>query len=59
MLIFHNTAHARHSGRHEMFRGRLVPCSEVPARADFVEAELRRRALGTWRDAGAADRALL
>ena len=29
-----------------MFRGALVPCFEVPARADHVLAELQRRALG-------------
>ncbi len=34
MLIVHNPIHARHAGRHEMFRGRLVPCHEVPARLD-------------------------
>jgi acetoin utilization deacetylase AcuC-like enzyme len=30
-----------------MFRGALVPCFEVPARADHVLAELQRRKLGT------------
>ncbi|RZL86358.1 MAG: histone deacetylase family protein [Variovorax sp.] len=29
-----------------MFRGELVPCFEVPARADFVLQELARRGLG-------------
>ena len=29
-----------------MFRGELVPCLEVPARADFVLQELVRRGLG-------------
>lgn len=30
-----------------MFRGRMVPCHEVPARLDFVLAELQRRPLGS------------
>jgi len=47
MKIFYNDRHALHHGRHEMFRGELVPCFEVPARADFVLQELRSRGLGT------------
>ncbi|MES2103799.1 MAG: histone deacetylase family protein [Pseudomonadota bacterium] len=47
MLIFHNPFHHLHQGRQEMFRGRLVPCHEVPDRLDHVLAELRRRPLGT------------
>ena len=46
MLIVHNPDHARHAGRHEMFRGRLVPCHEVPQRLDHVLAEVRRRGIG-------------
>jgi acetoin utilization deacetylase AcuC-like enzyme len=42
----YNTHHTLHQGRFEMFRGELVPCFEVPARADFVRQELERRALG-------------
>jgi acetoin utilization deacetylase AcuC-like enzyme len=58
MLTIHNPLHARHEGRHEMFRGRLVPCHEVPARLDHVLAELQRRPMGELRtpeDFGAAD----
>jgi acetoin utilization deacetylase AcuC-like enzyme len=44
--IFANPDHARHSARHEMFRGKLVPVHEVPARLDFVLAELARRPVG-------------
>ena len=47
MKTFHNPDHARHAGRQEMFRGRLVDCHEVPARLDFVMTELQRRPLGT------------
>lgn len=46
MLIFHNPAHHGHEGRHEMFRGRLVPCHETAARLDYVMAELQRRPVG-------------
>jgi acetoin utilization deacetylase AcuC-like enzyme len=46
MKTFHNPHHTRHAGQQEMFRGRLVDCHEVPARLDFVMAELQRRPLG-------------
>ena len=46
MRTIFNAAHAGHRGRFEMFRGELVPCFEVPDRADLVLAELQRRALG-------------
>jgi len=59
MLIFHNTSHHLHAGRHEMFRGRLVPCHETPARLDHVLAELARRRFGELREPGALDMALV
>jgi acetoin utilization deacetylase AcuC-like enzyme len=46
MQVFYNEHHALHHGRHEMFRGELVPCVEVPARVDHVLHELRARGLG-------------
>jgi acetoin utilization deacetylase AcuC-like enzyme len=46
MQTFHNPHHAGHAGQQEMFRGRMVPCHEVPARLDYVLDELRRRPLG-------------
>jgi acetoin utilization deacetylase AcuC-like enzyme len=46
MLLIHNPDHHLHSGRHEMFRGQLVPCHERPERLDQVLAEWRRRPLG-------------
>ena len=46
MITFFNDQHALHHGRREMFRGALVPCFEMPARADFVLQELLRRGLG-------------
>ena len=46
MRTFYNDRHALHHGKLEMFRGELVPCFEVPARADFVLQELARRRLG-------------
>ena len=49
MLTVHNPLHRLHEGRHEMFRGRLVPCHETPQRLDHVLAELQRRGLGPLR----------
>jgi acetoin utilization deacetylase AcuC-like enzyme len=49
MLTVHNPVHHLHAGRHEMYRGRLVPCHEVPDRLDHVLAELKRRPLGELR----------
>ena len=49
MLTIHNPQHHLHQGRHEMFRGRLVPCHETPDRLDHVLAELRRRAFAPLR----------
>ncbi|MEZ5645675.1 MAG: histone deacetylase family protein [Burkholderiaceae bacterium] len=49
MKTFTNPLHAQHAGRHEMFRGRLVPCHEGPDRLEFVLAELRRRSQGEIR----------
>ncbi|MGE3174761.1 MAG: histone deacetylase family protein [Planctomycetota bacterium] len=46
MRTLHNALHSLHSGRHEMYRGRLVPCHEVPARLENVLTELRRRPQG-------------
>jgi acetoin utilization deacetylase AcuC-like enzyme len=46
MITFYNHLHAQHQGKVEMFRGALVPCFEVPARADYVLSELGRRQFG-------------
>ena len=46
MITFFNAIHHTHHGREEMFRGRMVPCHEVPARVDGVLARLRARGLG-------------
>ncbi|RZI90632.1 MAG: histone deacetylase family protein [Variovorax sp.] len=55
MLTLYNDRHALHHGKLEMFRGELVPCFEVPARADYVLDELKRRALGAITSPGAFD----
>jgi acetoin utilization deacetylase AcuC-like enzyme len=55
MITFYNPHHALHQGKMEMFRGQLVPCFEVPARADYVLAELQRRQLGKVRSTGRMD----
>ncbi len=47
MITFYNHLHALHQGKFEMFRGELVPCFEVPDRADHVLKELERRKFGT------------
>jgi len=49
MLTIHNPLHQLHQGRHEMFRGRLVPCHETAQRLDHVLAELKHRAIGPLR----------
>ena len=59
MKTFYNHLHAQHQGKVEMFRGALVPCFEVPARADHVLAELRRRQLGAVLEPQAFDEAAL
>lgn len=58
MKTFHNPHHAGHAGQQEMFRGRMVPCHEVPARLDFVLAELQRRPLGPLQTPEVNDAAL-
>ena len=50
MITFYNPHHGLHQGQFEMYRGALVPCHEVPARADHVLSELKRRRLGEVRD---------
>jgi acetoin utilization deacetylase AcuC-like enzyme len=59
MLIFANPRHALHQGRHEMFRGRLVPCHETPSRLDHVLEELGHRPVGQLREPPSVDRATL
>jgi acetoin utilization deacetylase AcuC-like enzyme len=46
MITYFNHLHSQHQGKLEMFRGELVPCFEVPARADHVLAELKKRSFG-------------
>ena len=46
MITIYNDQHALHYGKLEMFRGELMPCFEVPARADYVLQELRGCKLG-------------
>ena len=59
MLVFHNPLHALHSGRQEMFRGRLVPCHEQPDRLDFILEEVRARGRHELRLPGDADMAVV
>ena len=59
MHIFYNPDHAAHQGKLEMFRGRMVPCHEVPQRQDQVAAVLQSRALGPLQTPSRFDDALL
>lgn len=59
MLIFHNPVHDKHRGRHEMFRGKLVPCHETPARLEYVLDALRQRGIGELRAPSAPDMDLI
>lgn len=56
MQIFFNDRHPEHHGRHEMFRGELVPCFEIPARVDYVLQELRARGFGRLASAPPVER---
>jgi len=46
MITVFNYKHVLHQGRQEMFRGQMVPCFELAARADHVLSELNGRKLG-------------
>ncbi len=59
MKTYYNHLHAQHQGKVEMFRGALVPCFEVPARANHVLAELQRRQLGPVLEPQAFDESTL
>ena len=59
MHIVYNPDHAAHQGKLEMFRGRMVPCHEVPQRQDQVAAVLQSRALGPLQTPSRFDDALL
>ena len=59
MHIFYNPDHAAHQGKLEMYRGRMVPCHEVPQRQDQVAAALQLRALGPLQTPKRFDDALL
>ena len=59
MLTIYNHRHALHHGKLEMFRGELVPCFEVPARADYVLQELQQRRLGPIEEPSAFDDAAI
>jgi acetoin utilization deacetylase AcuC-like enzyme len=59
MHIFYNPDHAVHQGKLEMYRGRMVPCHEVPQRQDQVLAALQARALGPLQTPSRFDDALL
>lgn len=43
MITIHTPKHTLHAPEQEFFRGKLVPCYETPARADFVIQEVVSR----------------
>ncbi|OUM00224.1 histone deacetylase family protein [Variovorax sp. JS1663] len=59
MRTVYNAQHVLHQGKVEMFRGELVPCFEVPSRADYVLAALKRRGLGPVEEPREPDLAVL
>ena len=59
MITFFNHKHVLHQGRQEMFRGQMVPCFELAARADQVLSELTGRKLGPVQAPPAFDDAVL
>ncbi len=42
MRVVHSPLHARHDGGKELYRGELVPCFEMPVRADSILQAVRR-----------------
>ncbi len=46
MLTIYSEDHRRHHGAAELYRGQLVPCFEMPSRADQVLAAMRDAGLG-------------
>ena len=59
MKIFYNDQHSHHNARQEIYRGKLVPAFETPARQDAIEASLRKHALGVLTVADVCDDALI
>ncbi len=46
MKTFFSEKHALHHGNHELFSGELVPCYEMPRRAELVLARVQEMKLG-------------
>ena len=59
MITFYNRLHNLHHGKLEMFRGQWVPCFEVPARVDYVLAQLEQRQLGPVQEPAVFDISVL
>lgn len=49
MLTFYSDTHRLHHGRTELYAGTLVPCFEMPSRADMVLERVRSTGLGEVR----------
>ena len=59
MLTIYSDDHRLHHGAAEFYRGRLVPCFEMPARADQVLGRVRSLGLGPIVPPDRFDRAVL
>ncbi|MDA5193828.1 histone deacetylase family protein [Govanella unica] len=46
MKTVYSDKHHLHHGQAELFAGKLVPCFEMPSRADMIFAEVKKRNLG-------------
>lgn len=59
MKIYHNDAHAQHHAKLEIYRGKLVPAFETPARQDAIEAAILKHNIGELTLAPVCDDALI
>lgn len=55
MITFFNHKHVLHQVRQEVFRGQMLSCFGLPARADHVLSELTVRQLGPVPASGASE----
>jgi acetoin utilization deacetylase AcuC-like enzyme len=53
MLTIYSDLHQRHHGNAELIDGKMMPCFEMPRRAEMVLARVREVALGEVREPGA------
>ena len=59
MKIFFNELHSTHNARQEIYRGKMVPAFETPARQTAIECALKACGLGVLQIPPQCDDALL